>query len=96
MMPEDEYFCRVHKLKCNYAPVEKAFNFAAEDIYYKEQFGFHGIMTILMNNQLAKMYSDKVNHDLIRWAQRNKNNINLAESYEIVNWYKNQYNTGNG
>ena len=49
-----------------------------------------------MNNQLAKMYSDKVNHDLIRWAQRNKNNINLAESYEIVNWYKNQYNTGNG
>ena len=95
-MPEDEYFCRVHKLKCNYAPVEKAFNFAAEDIYYKGQFGFHGIMTILMNNQLAKMYSDKVNHDLIRWAQRNKNNINLAESYEIVNWYKNQYNTGNG
>ena len=89
-MPEDEYFCRQHKLDCSYAPVDQAFNFAVEDIYYKGQFGFHGIMTILMNNKLAKQYDSNVDHELIRWAQRNSTTLNLAESYEIIKWYKSQ------
>ena len=90
-IPEDEYFCRQHKLDCSYAPVDQAFKFAAEDIYYKGQFGFHGIMTILMNNKLAKQYDPNVNHELIRWAQNNSTTLNLAESYEIIKWYKSRH-----
>jgi len=71
--------------------MHQAFNFAAEDIYYKGQFGFHGIMTILMNNKLAKQYDSNVDHELIRWAQRNSTTLNLAESYEIIKRYKSQH-----
>ena len=71
--------------------MDQAFNFAAEDIYYKGQFGFHGIMTILMNNKLAKKYEPSVNHELIRWAQGNRATLNLAESYEIIKWYKSRH-----
>ena len=90
-IPEDEYFCRQNKLDCSYAPVDQAFNFAAEDIYYKGQFGFHGIMTILMNNKLAKQYDPNVDHELIRWAQNNSTTLNLAESYEIIKWYESRH-----
>jgi len=39
---------------------------------------------------LAKQYDSNVDHELIRWAQRNSTTLNLAESYEIIKWYKSQ------
>lgn len=56
--PEDVYLCRVKNdiLKANgvvFAPHHVAYKFSVEDMFYKEQFGFHGKVTLTMNRQVG-------------------------------------------
>lgn len=56
--PEDAFICRTNgkKLKeegYKFATIEEAYSFSVEDSYYKEQFGFHGKGTIMLNKKLG-------------------------------------------
>lgn len=56
--PEDAFICRTHgkelkKEGYKFATIEEAYSFSVEDSYYKEQFGFHGKGTIMLNKKVG-------------------------------------------
>jgi hypothetical protein len=57
-IPEDEFLCRMNgdyleNLGIKFAPISVAYDFSVEDLPYKNQFGFHGKRTIMINKQMG-------------------------------------------
>lgn len=87
-VPEDVHFCVKEPIDgMKYASIEVADKFAVEDKLYNNQFGFHGIKTIMMNKFLAEIYS-KINHPLINYALNNECRLTLNECCYIEALYK--------
>ena len=91
IVPEDVFFCSTNRIsECKYATYDYAKNFSIEDGKYTNQFGFHGIKTIIMNKKIANIYKNCNNiHPLIKLSQESKTDISFEESYNLELAYKN-------
>lgn len=87
-LPEDVYFCETNRIEgMKYANIDVADKFSVEDKIYKNQFGFHGIKTIMMNKFLSEMYA-KINHPLITFALNNDCRLTLNDCLYAESIYK--------